>query len=310
MSSAFCYDAAFRRNLGLVSTNEQMRLRAARVGLAGLGGVGGAHLQTLARMGIGTFHLADMDRFEIVNFNRQLGASMQTLGAAKTEVARRVARDINPDLKVKTFDDGISSRNINAFLDGLDVVVDGIEFFAIDVHRLLHAECRKRGVPVVQAGPVGYGAAVWTFLPDGISFDEFFGFSDELTFAERVLAFSLGHSPSLFVRDVHPSKVDFVNRKAPALASACVLCAGAAATEVLKYLCDRGGLYAAPRGIYIDPYRGKVFPLRQRSSLTRSMWGRFVRKVGFRVSPQLRVLHEREMEDRKRATACVASVHV
>jgi tRNA A37 threonylcarbamoyladenosine dehydratase len=57
----FSYAQAFDRNIGWVTEPEQQLLRAKRIAIAGLGGVGGAHLLTLARLGIGGFHLADFD---------------------------------------------------------------------------------------------------------------------------------------------------------------------------------------------------------------------------------------------------------
>src|SRR6185295_15972138 len=97
MQARFSYAQAFTRNLGLVSSQEQERLRRACVALPGLGGVGGAHLQALARIGIGAFRLADPDTFELANFNRQLGASMSSIGRGKAEVMAEIARDINPE---------------------------------------------------------------------------------------------------------------------------------------------------------------------------------------------------------------------
>ena len=67
----FSYDEAFSRNLGWVTEAEQARLRRTRVCIAGLGGVGGVYLLTLARLGIGAFSIADFDSFALANFNRQ-----------------------------------------------------------------------------------------------------------------------------------------------------------------------------------------------------------------------------------------------
>ena len=86
MKSAFNYEKAFSRNIGWVSASEQQTLRGKRVAIAGLGGVGGAHLLTLTRLGIGAFHIADFDTFDIANFNRQAGAMTSTLGRKKSEV--------------------------------------------------------------------------------------------------------------------------------------------------------------------------------------------------------------------------------
>lgn len=82
----FRYDEAFARNIGWVTEAEQAALRGKRIAIAGVGGVGGVHLLSLARLGIGAFHVAEMDTFDLVNFNRQAGAMMSTLGRPKVDV--------------------------------------------------------------------------------------------------------------------------------------------------------------------------------------------------------------------------------
>ena len=62
-ADAFSYTGAFARNLGWVTPAEQLQLRRKRVAIAGMGGVGGVHLLTLTRLGVGAFHVADFDRF-------------------------------------------------------------------------------------------------------------------------------------------------------------------------------------------------------------------------------------------------------
>ena len=75
----FDYNQAFQRNIGWVTREEQQALRKKRAAVGGLGGCGGAYVTTLARLGIGSFSLADFDAFELANFNRQVGARMSTL---------------------------------------------------------------------------------------------------------------------------------------------------------------------------------------------------------------------------------------
>ena len=76
MTSAFSYQQAYARNIGWVTHAEQSVWRGKRVAIAGLGGVGGVHLLTLARLGIGNFHVANFDTFEVANINRQVGATV------------------------------------------------------------------------------------------------------------------------------------------------------------------------------------------------------------------------------------------
>ena len=85
---SFDYTQAFARNDGLISQIEQARLKHSRIAIPGLGGVGGVHLMTLVRMGIGKFHIADADQFSIANFNRQYGANLSTVGKDKTKVMK------------------------------------------------------------------------------------------------------------------------------------------------------------------------------------------------------------------------------
>ena len=102
-TAAFSYQEAFARHLGLFNPEEQDRLRSSRVAIAGMGGVGGIHLITLARLGIGAFHIADPDDFELVNFNRQYGATLRSLGQGKAEVMAEEARAVNPELQLRVF---------------------------------------------------------------------------------------------------------------------------------------------------------------------------------------------------------------
>ena len=120
MSTIFNYDEAFLRNIGWVTTHEQQILRNRGVAIAGMGGVGGVHLLTLARLGVGAFNISDFDVFDIANFNRQAGASLSSLEKPKAEVMAALARDINPDLDIKIFPQGIGKGNLSDFLSDVD----------------------------------------------------------------------------------------------------------------------------------------------------------------------------------------------
>jgi len=102
---SFDYDVAFGRNLGWVTPAEQRMLRDKRVAIAGMGGVGGAHVLTFARLGVGHLHLADFDDFDLPNLNRQAGAFVGTLGRPKAEVMAGMGAEINPELEVVRFDE-------------------------------------------------------------------------------------------------------------------------------------------------------------------------------------------------------------
>ncbi|MCB1957111.1 MAG: ThiF family adenylyltransferase [Rhodocyclaceae bacterium] len=257
MSDAeFDYDAAFSRNIGWVTEAEQQRLRGSRVAIAGMGGVGGIHLLALARLGIGRFSISDFDTFDIVNFNRQVGATVSSLGRSKSEVLSELLLDINPTASVRRFDEGVSAQNVEAFLEGADLYVDGLDFFAFEARRTTFATCRRLGIPAITAAPLGIGVAFLYFDPQGMSFDDYFGLEacDEQEMAVRFL---LGLSPRMLQRGylADPSRVDLAAHKGPSTIAACQLCAGVIAAEALKLLLGRGTLAAAPHGYQFDAYR-------------------------------------------------------
>lgn len=259
MADGFSYDAAFARNLGWVTQQEQNSLRGKRVAIAGMGGVGGVHLLTLARLGIGAFHLADFDTFDIANFNRQAGAMVSTIGQPKVEVLAQIARDINPELKLTLFPDGVNQGNLGAFFKDVDLYVDGLDFFAFAARQATFAQCAQRDIPAITAAPLGMGTAVLSFLPGQMTFEEYFGWGD-LPDEEKALRFLVGLAPAgLHGRYlVDPTAINLKERRGPSTIMGCQLCAGAAATEALKILLRRGDVRAAPHGTHFDAYRNKL----------------------------------------------------
>ncbi|HNO88513.1 MAG TPA: ThiF family adenylyltransferase, partial [Rhodocyclaceae bacterium] len=244
----FVYDEAFSRNIGWVTVAEQAALRGKRVAIAGMGGVGGVHLLTLSRLGIGAFHIADMDVFELVNFNRQVGATVSNLQRPKAAALAEMARDINPELDIRLFERGVDDANLGDFLDGVDLYVDGLDFFAFDARRATFRACAARGIPAVTAAPLGMGTAVLSFLPGQMSFEDYFcldGCDEE----EMAIRFLLGLSPAMLQRGylADPSRVNLAEQRGPSTIAACQLCAGVTAVESLKILLGRGDVLCAPR---------------------------------------------------------------
>jgi len=255
---AFSYDEAFCRNLGWLTEREQQSLRGKCVAIAGMGGVGGGYLLTLTRLGVGAFRIADLDRFELVNFNRQVGATLDSLGRPKVEVMAEKAWQINPELRISSFGQGVNERNLDEFLAGADVCIDGLDFFVIDIRRKLMARCAELGIPVVLAAPLGMGAAYLVFKPDGMGFEDWFRF-EGLSEERQYVNFLLGLAPAGLHRAylVDPSHVDLRGRRGPSTGAACELCAGVASIEAVKLLLDRGRVRAVPYYHHFDAYRGR-----------------------------------------------------
>jgi molybdopterin/thiamine biosynthesis adenylyltransferase/nitroreductase len=257
--SSFCYGEAFDRNLGWLTEWEQQALRCKRVAIAGMGGVGGIHLLTLARLGIGGFAIADFDTFDLANFNRQAGAAVSTLGRPKLDVMATMARDINPELRLRRFPEGVTIGVIDDFLDGADLFVDGFDFFALDIRSRVFARCAELGIPALTAAPIGMGAAWLAFVPGGMSFERYFRLKGHPE-TEQYLRFLVGLTPKGLHRRylVDPSRIDLAARTGPSTVAACQLCAGVTAVAALKLLLRRGEVRPAPYHHHFDAYRGRL----------------------------------------------------
>lgn len=259
MATPFNYQQAFSRNIGWITSEEQNILRGKKIAIAGLGGVGGSHLLTLTRLGIGAFHIADFDKFELPNFNRQAGATVSHLDRPKTDVLAEMALDINPELDVKKFTCGVTADNLSEFFTGVDLYVDALDFFAFDARERVFAYCAEHEIPAITAAPLGMGTALLNFLPDQMTFEQYFQLNGKSE-TDKILHFLLGLSPAMLQRGylVDQGAVDLIHHKGPSTPMACELCAGVAGTQALKILLKRGKVLAAPWGLHFDAYRNKL----------------------------------------------------
>lgn len=233
----FDYDLAFSRNSGITNQEEQLRLKNATFAIAGMGGVGGDYLITLARAGVGNFKISDFDEFEMANFNRQYGATVSTIGQNKMDVMQRLALDINPEAKITAYPTGINENNVDDFLKDVDVFIDAVEFFEIGVHRLIINACRERGIPAIFGVPMGYGVGVLVYTPNGMSFDDYFDIDYQATLGLQCLKMALGSAPAGFhLKYIKPNAFDLDSRKAPSIASGCKLATGLVITKAIMAL--------------------------------------------------------------------------
>ena len=255
MAPRFSYADAFDRNLGWFTETEQQALRSKTIAIAGMGGVGGVHLLTLVRLGFTKFRIADLDVFEVANFNRQVGALISTLDQPKVDVLARMAKDINPEVEIAEFPAGVTPQNLDGFLRGADLFIDGFDFFVIDIRRQAFARCRELGIPALTAAPVGMGVAFLLFTKDGMKFEDYFRFEGK-TELRQYINFLMGLAPSGMHRAylVDPTRLDVARRKAPSTIIGVQLCASFTAAQAVKFLLGRGEVKPAPFHYHFDSY--------------------------------------------------------
>ena len=225
---------------------EQQTLRNSRVAIAGMGGIGGIDLVTLARLGIGRFTIADPDAFDISNTNRQYGAMSSTLGRSKADVLAEVVRDINPEVDLRVLREPIDGNNVTEFLSDADLFIDAVDFFNVNARRLLFRTAAARKIFAITAGPVGFSGIWIVFDPAGMTFDRYFDLSDDLDPLEKIVAFGVGVAPEATQRSyMDLAALDPAGRAGPSSSLACHIAGGAAACEAVKILLGRGRVRCA-----------------------------------------------------------------
>jgi molybdopterin/thiamine biosynthesis adenylyltransferase len=172
------------------------------------------------------------------------------------DVMKEQALSINPYLDIKEFPEGINNTNIDDFLDGVEVILDGLDFFSFDTRRLLFNRAQEKGIYVITAAPLGFSSAVLIFSPyEGMSFDEYFDIRDPMPEKERLLHFAMGLAPrATHIEYMDLSKVDLESKAGPSLNIACQVCSAMAATEALRILLKRGGIKPVPWYFQFDPF--------------------------------------------------------
>jgi len=171
------YTEMVGRNIGIVSSEEQERLRETCIAVAGCGGMGGLSAEQLIRLGVGHVKIADFDNFETHNLSRQCGSTFSNVGQHKAEVLARYFREINPELDLEVFTDGIQEENVEKFIEDAETVIDGIDYSCFYNTVILHRVARKKGLCVVSPNAIGFGANVFIFGPQTMSIEEYTGLS-------------------------------------------------------------------------------------------------------------------------------------
>ena len=141
------YFSFFSRNRGLISDEQQEKLKSSCVAVFGLGGLGGIICEILVRSGITNLKLIDKDVFETSNLNRQIYAHQHSLGRSKTKVTKEALLKINPGLSLISFN-RVGEDNIDEILIETDLALLALDetLACITISRA----AQKQGIPLVE----------------------------------------------------------------------------------------------------------------------------------------------------------------
>lgn len=144
----------FIRTAAVLGTDSIEKLKAAKVAVFGVGGVGGHIAEALARAGVGTIELFDRDEISESNINRQIVALHSTIGRDKVEVMKERILDINPDAVVKTHKVFYLPENADDFyLENYDYIADAIDTVSAKIELICRAEALN--IPIISAMGAG-----------------------------------------------------------------------------------------------------------------------------------------------------------
>lgn len=154
--NAISNDAWDQRTRMLWGEERYSQIRQSHVLVVGIGGVGGAALQALARAGVGRLSWVDSDIVDITNINRQMVASLSSVGQYKASVMQELLREINPDAEMHPIQMYIDETNISTLFDGAhyDFVIDAID--TLTPKCVLIQQTLERNIPLISA--MGAGA--------------------------------------------------------------------------------------------------------------------------------------------------------
>ncbi len=144
----------FTRTEMLLGSEAVHKLKQCRIAVFGIGGVGGYTVEALARSGVGTLDLIDNDTVSLTNINRQIIALHSTVGMNKTEAAKKRLLDINPNIKINTYNTFFTPENSGEFnFSQYDYIVDAIDTVSGKIELAVQAD--KANVPIISSMGAG-----------------------------------------------------------------------------------------------------------------------------------------------------------
>lgn len=252
------YRERFLRSFGIMDESGLERIRRTTVAIGGLG-LGGSIFINLVRLGVEKFHIADPDTYERTNVNRQRLAKESTVGQRKDDALVKEARDINPDIQVTFFRDGVNSSNVGEFLTGVDWVVDVVDVFALNEKLTLNEEAARRGLPVVSCGALGFAASVVVFDRSTPTFAQLTEMDSADAYEPNMRKFVRFICPELpFYMKDQVEKAIRREGHIPFVVPGVEIAAAFAVSEIAKEILGLGEKIRAPRGIHIDPVFAKI----------------------------------------------------
>jgi molybdopterin-synthase adenylyltransferase len=232
------------RQKGILNKEEQLKLRNSQITIIGCGGIGGAAIEMVARMGVGMLRIVDKDVFDLTNLNRQLMSNLKNVGKPKTEVTEHEIQSINPFLEIKTFNEELNHKNVSKIINGSKIVIDALDNL---LSRVIVSRCaRKLDIPFIHGAIHGTMGQVSVFRRETPTYEELFKLP------------SSGNKLTNKMID----KVNKLDQEVPPVIGPVPNIIGCLqASEALKLITGKGEVITAPRVLIYDLIREEPFSI-------------------------------------------------
>lgn len=201
------YNNMISRQVEIISSDEQEKLRTTPVLVMGCGGLGGTIIEQLVRAGFEKLTIIDQDVFDETNLNRQIRSNVDSINKSKVEITKEAMEKINPNVNIQEHDLSINQNNISDVFKGNKVLIDAVDNIYTRV--LISREAKKQNMLFVHAAVESTMGQLSVFEPTSVSYEELFGLKsfnkpldeDTINYLLRCSAKKpqvLGITPSIF----------------------------------------------------------------------------------------------------------------
>jgi molybdopterin/thiamine biosynthesis adenylyltransferase len=166
------YEKMIERNIGIITAEQQQKLKQCEIPVFGVGGIGGLVAELLVRCGVGKLKIVDIDHFEPSNLNRQVHAYQSTLGMHKVDVTERFLMDINPDLQLEKYYE-TNEETIASMLNNSTIAMMCIDQLIPSIH--VARCCLESNITMLETVAIPY-LNVRVYNRDTVSFEAFHNF--------------------------------------------------------------------------------------------------------------------------------------
>lgn len=232
------------RQRGILNKKEQLKLKNSLITVIGCGGIGGAVIEMLARMGAYNLKIVDKDQFDVTNINRQLMSSMDRVGQSKTEVTKEIIASMNPEIQVETFNTELNQENVQEILSKSNVIVDALDNLKA---RIITSRCAlELDIPFVHGAIHGTMGQVTTFTKNTPSYEE---------------TFKLSSNGKKLDEEVMGDVEKLARAVPPVIGPVPNIVGCLQAFEVVKILTGRGNVITAPEVLIFDLMKKNPFTM-------------------------------------------------